>query len=173
MMLKVIGSLIVIMTSACGGIVAAEHIRDQYEQMRYLQKLIYRIRSEIFYSRAYLGEAFQQIAVSSKEPYKSWMKQLAEQTERRTGGLFSIIWEENTRKYLADAGLPKDVLDRLSALGGQFGIADIEMQVRTLDLYLEELNLSMEEQHETMNSRIRLYRCLGVMSGIFVTILLI
>ena len=34
MMLKVIGSLIVIMTSACGGIVAAEHIRDHYEQMR-------------------------------------------------------------------------------------------------------------------------------------------
>lgn len=66
MMLKVIGSLIVIMTSACGGIVAAEHIRDQYGQMRYLQKLIYRLRSEIFYSRAYLGEAFQQIAVSSK-----------------------------------------------------------------------------------------------------------
>ena len=46
------------------------------------------------------------------------------------------------------------------------------MQVKLLDLYLDELSKSMDELREGMRMKIRLCRCLGVMSGIFVMILL-
>ena len=49
----------------------------------------------------------------------------------------------------------------------------MEAQIRSLDLYLEELKKSMEEKMEGMKTRIRLCHCLGVMSGIFLTILLV
>lgn len=64
-------------------------------------------------------------------------------------------------------------LDKLINLGGQLGVADIEMQVKTLDLYLEEMSLSMEEMRGGMKAKVRLCHCLGVMSGIFITVLLI
>ena len=47
------------------------------------------------------------------------------------------------------------------------------MQIKTLDLYLEEIRLSMEEMREEMRTKIRLCHCLGVMSGIFITVLLL
>lgn len=159
--------------TSLGGMTAADKVRNQYEQMQYLQRLIYRLRSEILYARSYLGEAFRQIGLSSEEPYQGWMFALSEQMERRTGSTFADIWEGKTKEYLADCSLPGSVLDRLIRLGGQLGMADVEMQVKILDLYLEELQLAMEEMREGMKSKIRLYHCLGVMSGIFVTVLLI
>ena len=66
----------------------------------------------------------------------------------------------------------RDLL-RLEELGMQLGDADLEAQIRSLDRYLEELKHSMEEIREGMKVKIRLCQCLGVMGGIFVTILLI
>ena len=77
------------------------------------------------------------------------------------------------RSYLGASGLPEEELDKLINLGGQLGVADIEMQVKTLDLYLEEMSLSMEEMRGGMKAKVRLCHCLGVMSGIFITVLLI
>lgn len=173
MLIKIVGALLILGATSLGGIIAADKIRNQYEQMQYLQKIIYRLRSEILYARSYLGEAFRQIGLSSEEPYKGWLFALSEQMERRNGSTFTNIWEGKTREYLADSGLPNRTLDHLIRLGGQLGIADVGMQVKILDLYLEEMELAMEEVHEGMKTKIRLYHCLGVMSGIFVTVLLI
>lgn len=65
------------------------------------------------------------------------------------------------------------MLLRLAAFGSQLGIADAEMQVKLLDLYLDELRLTMDELREEMRTKIRICHCLGVMSGIFITVLLI
>ncbi|MGF0034099.1 stage III sporulation protein AB [Bariatricus sp. SGI.154] len=173
MLLKITGALLIVGATSWGGIIAAARLQNQYAQMQYLQRLIYRLKSEIQYANSYLGEAFRQIGSNSVEPYRRWMFALSEQMERRNGHVFADIWEENVREYLDGSGLPEDTLERLLRLGGQLGIADIEMQVKLLELYLEELKLAMEEMREGMKSKIRLYHCLGVMSGIFVTVLLI
>ena len=72
-----------------------------------------------------------------------------------------------------DTGLEQEEKDKLSEIGKRLGNADMEAQIRSLDLYLEELKKSMEEKREGMKTRIRLCHCLGVMSGIFLTILLV
>ncbi len=172
-MLKMAGGVLVIIATSAGGIAAAEKFRNQYEQLKYLQKMIYLLRSEILYARSYLGEAFCQIGKTAKSPYREWLFNLYRQMEKRNGTAFARIWEVNTRKYLGNAGLPRNALDRLAAFGSQLGIADAEMQIKILDLYLEEIRQSMEELQEEMGTKIRLCHCLGVMSGIFITILLI
>ena len=83
-----------------------------------------------------------------------------------------MLFRSSTGKCLKDAGLPGNELARLADLGNQLGIADADMQVKLLDLYLDELSKSMDELREGMKMKIRLCRCLGVMSGIFVMILL-
>lgn len=171
--MKTAGGLLVIAATSMGGIAAAQRIGNQYEQLKYLQKIIYLLRSEILYARSYLGEAFCQIAKNVKSPYKEWLHEMCAQMERRGGTAFTGIWEEKTRRCLKDAGLPRGALERLISFGNQLGIADAQMQAKILDLYLEEIGQSIEELSGEMRTRTRLCHCLGVMSGIFITILLI
>lgn len=170
---KMIGICMVIGAASAGGVLAAERVRMGYECLRYLQKLICRLKSEIQYARACLGEAFQMIGKDAKSPYKEWLLAMAGQMEERGGRTFAKIWEEQTRKYLKDSGLTGEAVERLACFGSQLGAADVKLQVEALNLYQEEIGLAMEEMQKEMRMKIRLCHCLGVMSGIFVTILLL
>lgn len=173
MLIKTIGGVLVILTTSVWGYAAAERVKNGYDQLLYLQKLLYSLRGEILYARSYLGEAFWQIGQKAKSPYREWLLGLCSQMEEAANGTFASMWEANTKTSLKDSGLSESEILRLAAFGNQLGIADAEMQVKTLDLYLEELRISMEEMREEMRTKIRLCHCLGVMSGIFITVLLI
>ena len=70
-------------------------------------------------------------------------------------------------------GIPQDMLESLIRLGGELGTIDIEMQVRTLDLYLEQMEQKMEDMRTEQKEKIRLYQCIGVTGGVFLAIILL
>lgn len=102
-----------------------------------------------------------------------WLLSLYERLENRQGTSLAGIWEEETRKYLAETGIPQDMTESLIRLGSELGTIDIEMQVRTLDLYLEQMEQKMEDMRTEQKERIRLYQCVGVTGGIFLAIILL
>lgn len=151
----------------------AEEVKEEYRQMQYLQRLVYMIKGEIQYARAYLGEIFSQTGRKAKEPYRSWLMELSRRMELRGRGTFEEMWRESIEDHLASSGLPKKELERLKALGNQLGLSDIEIQTRLLELYLKQLEETMNEVREGMKTKIRLCHCLGVMSGILIAVLLL
>lgn len=172
-MLKAAGSILIIAATTLWGMRAAERVREQYEQMRLLQSVLYALRGEILYARSYLGEAFAKIGSSSPEPYRKWLTEISRAMDQKSGMPFWKIWEDGIRLHLKDSGLPERDRCRLEELGRHLGNTDLESQLRSMDLYLNELGKSMEEKREGMKTRVRLCHCLGVMSGIFIAILLI
>ena len=82
------------------------------------------------------------------------------------------MWTESIEETLKASGLPEKEIQRLEEMGSQLGIADVEMQVKALELYLTQLSESMEDIREEIKTKVRLYHCLGVMSGMLIVILL-
>ena len=66
----------------------------------------------------------------------------------------------------------KEDLEQLAALGEHLGYLDLDMQERTLLLYLEQLDLSIEYLQRHRQEKCRLYTSLGVMGGIFLVIVM-
>lgn len=163
----------VILAGSGWGMLQAAKIEECYRQMRYLRKLIFRIRSEIRYSRQVLPEAFLSVGSESEEPYKMWLLALYERLMNRQGTSLAKIWEEETKSHLAGTGIPQDMFESLLRLGSELGTIDIEMQVRTLDLYLEQMEQRMEDMRTQQKEKIRLYQCIGVTGGIFLAIILL
>lgn len=163
----------IIAATTLAGYRVAEGFADEYRQMLYLKQLIYMLQSEIRYTRAYLGEAFQYISGQAREPYKSWLLKMSVRMEQKDNGCLSSIWRTCTEQAFQEVRLPAAEKQRLAELGGQLGIADIEMQMKSLELYQEQLGLAMAEKREGMKNKRKLCHCLGVMSGIFITILLV
>lgn len=154
------------------GIIKAENVRNQLENMKYLQRIISLIQSEIRYSRAFLGEIFANIGQSVKEPYRSWLLEMSEKADGFSERRFEDIWKESCKRYLGVLDLPEQELESLKSLGNQLGYADIQVQMRLLDLYQEHLENTIREVHNQAQTKVRLYHCLGVMSGLFVAVLL-
>ena len=102
-----------------------------------------------------------------------WLLSLYERLENRQGTSLAGIWEEETRTHLPVIRIPQDMLESLIRLGGELGTIDIEMQVRTLDLYLEQMEQKMEDMRTEQKEKIRLYQCIGVTGGVFLAIILL
>ncbi len=165
--------MLIIIATTGWGMCQAWKVEECYRQMRYLRKLIFRLRSELQYSRQMLPEALLLTGKDAKEPYRSWLRALYERLRKREGTSLAIIWEEEMKKYLTDTELPEEILEELGRLGSELGTIDLQMQVRTLDLYMENMEQRMEELHAEERERIRLYRCIGTATGIFLAIILL
>ena len=154
----------VILAGSGWGMLQAAKIEECYRQMRYLRKLIFRIRSEIRYSRRVLPEAFLSVGSEAQEPYKMWLLSLYERLENRQGTSLAGIWEEETRTHLPVIGIPQDMMEGQIRMGGDRG---------TIDLYLEQMEQKMEDMRTEQKEKIRLYQCIGVTGGVFLAIILL
>lgn len=171
-MLKAAGSFLVICATVLIGVRSAEELKEQYRQMEYVRQLFYRIQSEIRYARSPLAEIFASIGKDAKTPYGAWLLELEEQMGKREGGTFAGLWKTSIKAHLCTSALPRTELKRLIELGDRLGLMDAELQVKTLELYLLQLSSAAEKVHEGMSSRVKLYHCLGIMSGMLIVILL-
>ena len=171
--MKVLGSLLIIGATSLFGCRMAIDMEQRYAQMKELRQIMYLLQSEIAYSRAFLAEAFLRISRQTSEPYSVWLRQMYYRMQKRTGGTFEQVWYETIQEYLISARLPSQEKKRLEELGKCLGSPDAGMQVKSIDLYEEQLALSMHEVKEGLRTKKRLCHCLGVMSGIFLAILLI
>ena len=166
------GAFLIVGMTSLWGIMRAEKYKNQLENMKYLQRIISFIQSEIRYSRSFLGEILWNIGQGVKEPYKSWLLEMSERTNAFTGDSFEYIWKDSINKNLKVLDLPEQELDSLKALGSQLGFADTQIQMKLIDLYQEQLERNIREVHGEVQTKVRLYHCLGVMSGLFVAVLL-
>lgn len=173
MLLKISGCLLVIAATTLAGMVRAGSIQEQYRQMKYLQRILYMIESEIRYSHTYLGEIFLNVSRRIEEPYKGWLLSMERKMGQMDSGAFEVIWGQAAEDKLKHCGLPHKELERLIQLGSQLGAMDLNLQLKVLSLYQEQLKLSMEEIQEGMKTKVRLCHCLGVMSGLLVAVLLL
>ncbi len=172
-MLRAAGSFFIIAATTFLGESRASELRGQYRQLERLRQLVCRIQSEVRYARSPLEEIFRMIAGTTKEPYQTWLLSLAANMCIRNGETFAGLWETSVRENLEGAGLPAEEIVRLKELGAGLGTQDVQMQIRVLELYLMQLSTAMEEIREGMKTKIKLYHCLGFMSGMLIVILLL
>ena len=171
--MKVIGSILIIGSTTLFGLRMAMDLELKYSQLREIQRILYLLQSEISYSRSYLAEAFSKISKQVKEPYAAWLRQMDHRMKKRDKGAFEEIWRETISVYLIDLKIPKKEKERLLELGTCFCGLDVDVQIKSIEIYQEQLGHAMEEMREGMRAKKRLCHCLGVMSGIFLAILLI
>lgn len=172
-MLKLTGGILTILAgSLLGGCLAWEQDRI-CQEMRYLQGLMLRLRGELWYSRMMLSDIFRKLAGEMKEPYDRWLSEMTDRMCRKDGGNLVEIWSQEVGTHLTGNMIPEEERRRLMELGGFLGHADIEMQIRYLDCYLEELADAIKKRRSMLGEKKKLYRSLGVIGGILIAVMLI
>ena len=172
-MIRAAGALLILTSTTVWGVKKASECKERLEHMKCLEQIFILIQSEIRYSRTHMGELFYEIGRKMSEPYQAWLMDMHKKLNTYTGETFEDIWKESICENLDQLSLAKEDLEELKNIGKQMGISDVNAQIRLIDLYLEQLGRSMQEVHEQIQTKVRLYHCIGVMSGLFIIVLLI
>ncbi len=146
--------------------------KQRLELLMSLRQLVYFLKGEILYSHATLAEGLSQAGRKGGGPFGKLFQAAAGRLELRDGTPFPQIWKEEAGK-LKGLPLAQEDWEKLQTLGSSLGYLDIGMQERTILLYLEQLDETIRFLKEHGREKCRLYMSLGVMSGLFLTIVLL
>ena len=146
------------------------HRVNSIKEIRRMMELL---RGEIRYAVTPLGEAFLNISRYGKEPFQTFFRKAAEDMERRDGKTLTVIFKECSAVLQKESGLRETDIQMLIQMGGKLGYLDVEMQMRTIDYYIEELEKACAMAEEEYQGKGKVYRSLGFMGGLFLAVVLL
>lgn len=170
--LKAAGCLFMIAGASGYGMWLAGNYRRRLAVLEQLRRMIFLLKGQILYANAPLEEAFETIGRRTDGILAQLFLRTAARIGSQQGEAFAVIWAQEVENMETDSLLSKADKQSLASLGEHLGFMDREMQERNLLLYLEQLDLSIEQMRDHKQERCRLYTSLGVMSGMFLAILL-
>ena len=167
--MKAAGALCICLGAAGLGWQLAFVWKQRLDLLVALRQLIYYLKGEILYGHGTLAEALSQSGKKGGGPFGEMFQRAAERLNLRDGTLFSRIWKEEAEGLAYLPLVPED-WEQLKGLGESLGYLDLEMQERTLLLYIEQLDETIGYLKEHKREKCRLYTSLGIMGGLFLTI---
>lgn len=171
-MLKAVGILCILAGSTGLGMSMARELELRIEELLQLQKLMLRLRGDPVYAPDSPGGFFN-LAGSASPPFSDFFRQTSLELQDRSGQTAEEIWTRNLQKHFSGLHITRQELTELEKLGSMLGCLDVEMQVSTLDYYLDQLRQSAEQAEQSAESRRKLYRYLGILSGAALAVLII
>ncbi|MEE1315286.1 MAG: stage III sporulation protein AB [Faecalimonas sp.] len=166
-MQRLMGILLVLGTCASFGFAKGQELTRHVRELESLQKIFINIQAELRYSRATLAEIFLRVSQKTEETYQKWLQALADDLQRREKGNFQELWEQAVRKHFQNSLLTKEEQRELVQVGVHLSSSD------TLELYLEQLELALARTRIEAESKKKLYRSMGILTGIFLVIVLL
>ena len=149
------------------GFEKSRELQLHLNELEELKRLFLIIHSELKITKATLSEIFKKVSKKTEMQYKEWLEDLAKQLEVCGAGTFIDLWKSSVQIYLGKTTLRKDEIYELEQVG--FGIQYID----TLELYLNQLDFSIQNTREELKTKKKLYQSMGIMSGIFLVIVLL
>ena len=130
------------------------------------------LRGEIRYTGTPLYEAFGVIGKRTKGVYSDFFLQTAKELEALNGKRLREIWQ-SIKENIRNSHLSEKDWERFMQFGDNLGYLDKEMQLGTIELYLEQIDVELADGYANYNKNNRLCKALGICSGLFLTLMLI
>lgn len=170
---KIIGAFLVIVSSGGMGLYFSLLLKERIKDLKELNKMVIMLRGEIRYASTPLPEAIENILLRTEGELKKFLGKVLEELKKLEGRPFGDIWSTCVNAELLDTSLNKKDKLLLARLGESLGYLDKEMQLNTIDLYVTQVQGELDDAVDSVKEKVRLYNMLGVMFGIFITIVLI
>lgn len=173
MLIRVLGIVVVLLASCGLGFRISYELIYRIDDLQQIKRVMIMLRGEIKYANAPLTEALSSIASRVPAPWKELLKEMTETMENCDGESFASIFQTMQKKYLEGTSLlPKDI-SRLGDFGSNLGYLDKEMQMGSIDLYLEELEEQIKEAGEKVEKNSKLYRIMGMAVGVLILMIIL
>lgn len=170
-MLKTAGICLILLGGTGLGLCQSYALTRRAKALEMLIRMTILLKAEIRCGNASLHDAFYEAAAKLPGEYGEFLKAVAERMQNPSGRRFGEIFRECAEEKLVHLKLSKEEQEKLYTLGGYLGYLDLEMQMKQLELYEQELQNSLEELRAEMPAKKKVYQSLGVSGGILLAVL--
>lgn len=171
MVIKVIGSVLLVCATSLIGFSLAADCSRRPRILREFQALMQMFENEISYLSNLLADAFIRIYKTSNTEAAVLFKDAAVNLEV-SGTTADSAWEKAVEENYLKLALNKEDRSILLNFGKMLGKSDLEGQINNIKLISSQLKLQELKAEEMKAKNEKMYRSLGVLSGLAIVIIL-
>ena len=178
MWLKWLGMTLIFFASTAMGWEKGSALGRREQHLEELLQMLLLLKGEIRFGRTTLREACLDAAERMPGCCGTFLRELGEVfSGKRSGEAFSTMKPGEAfltcaERAFAGTGLSEEELAPLLLLGRHLGYLDTQMQLKQLELCEEEIRQSLFRIRKDLPQKQKLYRNLGILGGLMLTILL-
>ena len=172
-MLKVIGAVLVIAGAVGISFSYRQDMQNYLNNTRCFFIILELLESEIQYSKASLPEACRMVAQRVEEPLCEGLMNVWKGMCENRGLTFSIVWRQEMGKCLNNLPAGKKEKEQFMQFADSSGFADNRMQLRAMERCREILGQSIKKQEEAIENKTKVVMSMGLIGGLFLTIVLL
>lgn len=172
MLIKLIGAICTIIGTTCIGLFLDKLEVYRMNDLKKLKQAFIYLKGEIDYMITPLPLAMEQAGSRIDSNIGKIFTYAGELMSKKSGYNASELWEKAVERYIDDTYLSRADKSILLSFGNALGYLDKEMQKNNINLcilYLEDEMKKLDLHHQKNG---RLYRSLGILSGLLIVILL-
>lgn len=172
-MIKILGAALILFVSFLFGLQQKQRLWEHVKQLVGCKELLFMLSGEMSYAKAPLLEAFCHISARGKEPFSSFLKEVASEMETKREQPLSNIWRSALRRRRDEFYFSQEEFELLESLGDNFGYLDVQMQLNHLNLCMQQLDAKIVQAQGELAAKQKLYQYLSVMCGLFFILILL
>lgn len=172
-MIRVAGAVLILSSSFLFGMQQKQRLWEHVRQLVGCKEMLLMLSGEMSYAKAPLMEAFLHIAARGKEPFSSFLRDVALGMETRREQPLSEIWQNALKCRKDKFYFSGEEYELLESLGENFGYLDVQMQLNHLSLCIQQLDAKIVQAQEELAAKQKLYQYLSVMCGLFFILILL
>ena len=173
MWMKIIGVMLVMISCTGLGAEAARQLKERRKLLETLKRMVSQLKGEILYSNLPLPTAFLRTGQRSSGAAAALFLSIAKRMEETGGESFEEVWNSETDIFFKHCALDAAEAEALRTFGSCLGYLDRDMQERTMDFYMEELEQGIQTLRKAEPEKCRLFRCVGILGGLILTVILL
>lgn len=147
--------------------------KRRIRELREIRRMVLRIQNEITYGKRTLPEICLLFSQCMEEPYCRGFLQIFQKLNENDGSALAPIWREQMDACMAALPLKDEEKDILRNLPEHMGILDETMQAADVGQSLDFLTEHICQAQREYESKTKVIMSISVMTGLFLTILLL
>ena len=172
MLLKITGMIILVITGGLFGYSLCDDYLERMNCLEAIKKVLIRLRGEIKHNNSSVCEALENIEVDNQK-IMNFIKNVI-RNYRGEGQSLWEAWEKSTKSCFEKASkLNWEEIKIIKDFGRNLGITDRETQLKNIDECVRELDGCILTLKKEKKEKCKLYKTLGVLSGLFIAIVLL
>ena len=172
MLVKLLGCIIIILCSAKIGFEEAAKYSTRVKEIRELQTALAALKGEIGFCRTPMSQALTRMGQKLKSSVSQIFIKAGEDLKNK-GKSAAEAWEAALLGVQKNLSLKNDEIYILSTFGKLLGVNDAGGQIENIELTSQKLAICEKQALEDERRFARLYRSLGIIGGVFISILFI
>lgn len=171
---KFIGACILVISTSLYGFSLSGTYLKRIESLKELKKCIVLLDGEMRYNKTPIKIAMEKISKRNTSVYSGFLKKVADIMEEDVSMQLSQAWEQGVMELTeGDVVLSESDKHKLLEFGRTIGNLDSDSRMAAFEGYLNELEIDLCECNKDKENKVKLYKTMGIMAGLFIAILIV